>query len=74
LDFKSEKKYVLTIRVKDEGDRFDLATVIIVVLPTNKHSPQFQNIPYSVKIFEDVKVGTNVITVKATIEGKKLSL
>lgn len=31
LDFKSERKYVLTVRVTDSGGRTDLATVYVEV-------------------------------------------
>jgi cadherin EGF LAG seven-pass G-type receptor 1 len=65
LDFKSERKYVLTVRVTDSGGRTDLATVYVDVMDANTHAPQFQNTPYSVKIFEDVPIGTTVLSVLA---------
>ena len=65
LDFKLERKYVLTVKAVDSGGRFDLATVNIQVNDANTHPPVFQNTPYSVKIFEDVPVDSTVLVVQA---------
>ena len=66
LDFKSERKFVLTVKGTDSGGRFDLATVYIDIVDANTYAPIFQGTPYSVKIFEDIPVGTTVISVQAT--------
>ncbi|XP_035705378.1 protocadherin-like wing polarity protein stan isoform X3 [Folsomia candida] len=73
LDFKSERKYVLTIRVTDSGGKSDLATVYVEVSDANTNPPQFQNTPYSVKIFEDVPIGTTVLNVLATDQDSGLN-
>lgn len=44
----------------------DTGTVYIDVSDANTHPPVFENTPYSVKIFEDVPIGTTVLMVSAT--------
>jgi len=73
LDFKSERKFVLTVKASDTGGKFDLATLYIDVLDSNGNAPVFQNTPYSVKIFEDVPVGTTIFTVLATDQDSGLN-
>ncbi|ODM96856.1 Protocadherin-like wing polarity protein stan [Orchesella cincta] len=65
LDFKSERKFVLTVKATDSGGRTDVATVYVDVIDANTFAPVFQNTPYSVKIFEDVPIGTTVLAVNA---------
>ncbi|CAL8121926.1 unnamed protein product [Orchesella dallaii] len=65
LDFKSERKFVLTVKATDSGGRTDVATVYVDVIDANTFAPVFQNTPYSVKIFEDVPIGTTVLSVNA---------
>jgi len=73
LDFQSERKFVLTVKATDNGGRFDLATVYVEVLDSNSHAPVFQGTPYSVKIFEDVPIGTTVLSVTATDQDSGLN-
>lgn len=42
------------------------AVFVITFSDANTNPPQFQNTPYSVKIFEDVPIGTTVLNVLAT--------
>jgi len=55
----------LSVRATDSGGRSDVATVYVDVQDANTFAPVFQNTPYSVKIFEDVPVGTTVLSVNA---------
>ncbi|XP_059482643.1 protocadherin-like wing polarity protein stan isoform X3 [Neocloeon triangulifer] len=66
LDFKLEKKFILTVTASDSGGRHDEATVYINVTDANNFSPVFENAPYSANVFEDSPVGTTVLVVGAT--------
>ncbi|XP_065199574.1 protocadherin-like wing polarity protein stan [Planococcus citri] len=66
LDYKQEKRFVLTIRAVDSGGRFDTATVYVNISDANNFPPVFDNAPYTASIFEDVPVGTTVLVVAAS--------
>ncbi|CAB3374160.1 Hypothetical predicted protein [Cloeon dipterum] len=66
LDFKLEKKFILTVTASDSGGRHDEATVYINVTDANNFSPVFENAPYSANAFEDAPIGTTVLVVAAT--------
>ncbi|CAG9865104.1 unnamed protein product [Phyllotreta striolata] len=66
LDYKQEKRYILTIGASDSGGRTDTATVYVNVTDANNYAPVFENAPYSASVFEDVAVGTTVLVVSAT--------
>ncbi|KAK7006067.1 Cadherin EGF LAG seven-pass G-type receptor 2 [Halocaridina rubra] len=66
LDYKQERRYVLTITATDAGGRYDTATVYVNVSDANTFPPQFENTPYSATIFEDAPEGSTVIMVAAS--------
>ncbi|KAL7299168.1 hypothetical protein TKK_0007766 [Trichogramma kaykai] len=66
LDYKQEKRFVLTITASDSGGRSDTAFVYVNVSDANNFAPVFENAPYSVSVFEDAPIGTTVLVVSAT--------
>lgn len=66
LDYKQEKRYILTITASDSGGRHDTATVYVNVSDANNFAPVFENAPYSASVFEDAPVGTTVLVVSAS--------
>lgn len=66
LDYKQEKRYVLTVTASDFGGRTDTATVYVNISDANNFAPVFENAPYSANVFEDAPVGTTVLVVTAT--------
>ena len=66
LDYRQEKRFLLTISATDSGGRFDTATVYINVTDANTHPPTFENSPYSENVFEDAPVGTTVLVMSAS--------
>ncbi|XP_012288367.1 protocadherin-like wing polarity protein stan [Orussus abietinus] len=66
LDYKQEKRFVLTVTASDSGGRTDTALVYVNVTDANNFAPVFENAPYSVSVFEDAPVGTTVLVVSAT--------
>ncbi|KAJ8866708.1 hypothetical protein PR048_032569 [Dryococelus australis] len=66
LDYKQEKRFVLTVTATDSGGRTDTATVYVNVSDANNYAPVFENAPYSASVFEDAPVGTTVLVVAAT--------
>ncbi|KAG8278057.1 Cadherin EGF LAG seven-pass G-type receptor 2 [Homalodisca vitripennis] len=66
LDYKQEKRFILTVRATDSGGRFDTATVYVNVSDANNFSPVFDNAPYTASVFEDAPVGSTVLIVAAT--------
>lgn len=66
LDYKQEKRFILTITASDSGGRTDTATVNINITDANNFAPVFENAPYSASVFEDVPIGTTVLVVSAT--------
>ncbi|XP_018058154.1 PREDICTED: protocadherin-like wing polarity protein stan [Atta colombica] len=66
LDYKQEKRFVLTVTASDTGSRTDTALVYVNVSDANNYSPEFENAPYSVSVFEDAPIGVTVLVVSAT--------
>ena len=66
MDYKQEKRFVLTVTASDSGGRSDTAFVYVNVSDANNYAPVFENAPYSVSVFEDAPVGTTVLVVSAT--------
>ncbi|RWS15474.1 hypothetical protein B4U79_12965 [Dinothrombium tinctorium] len=66
LDYKSEKRYVLSIMVSDPGGRTDVATAYINVSDANTHRPVIERTPYTVSIPEDTPIGTTVLMIEAS--------
>ncbi|KAK4875010.1 hypothetical protein RN001_011432 [Aquatica leii] len=66
LDYKQEKRYVLTVTASDSGGRTDTATVYVNVSDANNFAPVFENAPYSASVFEDAPIGTTVVVISAT--------
>ncbi|XP_037826241.1 protocadherin-like wing polarity protein stan isoform X1 [Lucilia sericata] len=66
LDYKQEKRFLLTITATDSGGRADTATVNINITDANNFAPIFENAPYSASVFEDAPIGTTVLVVSAT--------
>lgn len=66
LDYRLEKRFVLTITATDSGGRFDTATVYVNVSDANTHRPIFEHTPYTASVTEDSPVGTTVLVVEAS--------
>lgn len=66
LDYKQEKRFLLTVTATDSGGRTDTATVNINITDANNFAPIFENAPYSASVFEDAPIGTTVLVVSAT--------
>ncbi|XP_050305133.1 protocadherin-like wing polarity protein stan isoform X2 [Anthonomus grandis grandis] len=66
LDYKQEKRYILTVTASDSGSRTDTATIYVNVSDANNFAPVFENAPYSSSVYEDAIVGTTVLVVSAT--------
>ncbi|XP_042898874.1 protocadherin-like wing polarity protein stan isoform X2 [Parasteatoda tepidariorum] len=66
LDYKLDKKFVLTVTATDAGGRFDTAIVSINVRDANTHQPLFEKVPYTASIPEDAPIGTTVLVVEAS--------
>lgn len=56
LDYKQEKRFVLTVTASDSGGRHDMATVYVNVSDANNYAPVFESAPYSASVFEDAPV------------------
>ncbi|KAH3819069.1 cadherin EGF LAG seven-pass G-type receptor 1-like isoform X2 [Dreissena polymorpha] len=66
LDYKTQTRYILTIRASDVDNKFDTAEVYINVSDINKHTPSFSYAPYTLSIEEELPVGTSIGQVTAT--------
>lgn len=66
LDYRLEKKFVLTVTATDSGGRQDTATVYINITDANTHRPIFEHTPYTASVPEDSPVGTTVLVVEAS--------
>ncbi|GIZ04879.1 protocadherin-like wing polarity protein stan [Caerostris extrusa] len=66
LDYRLEKRFVLTVSATDSGGRFDTATVYINITDANTHRPIFEHTPYTASVAEDAPVGTTVLVVEAS--------
>uniref|UniRef100_A0A3Q1FH58 Protocadherin-16 n=1 Tax=Acanthochromis polyacanthus TaxID=80966 RepID=A0A3Q1FH58_9TELE len=67
LDRERKGGYTLTVIAQDQGQPSlsSTATVEVMVLDINDHSPQFQSSSYTADISEDVPIGSLVLEVKA---------
>ncbi|CAG2102625.1 unnamed protein product [Medioppia subpectinata] len=66
LDYKAEKKFVLSVTATDSGGKSDTATVYINVTDANTHRPVIEKTPYAISIPEDTPSGTTVLVIEAT--------
>ncbi|XP_015521680.1 protocadherin-like wing polarity protein stan isoform X1 [Neodiprion lecontei] len=66
LDYKQEKRFVLTVTASDSGGRTDTALVYVNISDANNFAPVFENAPYGASVFEDASIGTTVLVVSAT--------
>nr|XP_018907159.1 PREDICTED: protocadherin-like wing polarity protein stan isoform X2 [Bemisia tabaci] len=66
LDYKQEKRFIITVKATDSDGRFDTATVYVNVSDANNFAPTFDNPPYSASVYEDAPVGSTVLVVTAT--------
>ncbi|TDH14711.1 hypothetical protein EPR50_G00022900 [Perca flavescens] len=67
LDREKRAGYTLTVTAQDQGHAplSSSATVEVIVMDINDHSPQFQSSSYTADISEDVPIGSLVLEVKA---------
>ncbi|XP_051939687.1 protocadherin Fat 1a isoform X1 [Hippocampus zosterae] len=73
LDAEQKSNYNLTVEATD-GNRTVSTQVLIRVIDTNNHRPQFSRAKYEVSVPEDVPVGTEVLHVDATDQDEKNKL
>ena len=66
LNYREESHYRLSIRATDSGDHTDTAVVYVNVTDANNFRPIFRNVPYLMRVMEDVSVGASVFRVTAT--------
>lgn len=50
LDYKQERRYVLTVTASDSGGRSDTAMVHINITDANNYAPVFENAPYTASV------------------------
>lgn len=50
LDYKQEKRYILTVTASDSGGRTDTANVYVNVSDANNFAPVFENSPYTTSV------------------------
>ncbi|XP_046802630.1 cadherin-related tumor suppressor isoform X1 [Lucilia cuprina] len=68
LDYEDIQHYILVVQAQDNGQP-SLSTTLTVycnVLDLNDNPPVFDPISYSMEIYENVSIGTPVVTVMAT--------
>ncbi|XP_071495031.1 protocadherin Fat 1-like [Diadema antillarum] len=67
LDHESQRRHVLTVEVKDYnlGVHRTYARVVVNVLDSNDHVPEFSAESYEGKVYETAAVGTRVVDVYA---------
>ncbi|XP_019899394.2 protocadherin Fat 1a isoform X4 [Esox lucius] len=73
LDAEQKSNYNLTVEATD-GTRSVSAQVLIRVIDTNNHRPQFSQARYEVRVSEDTPPETEVLRVGATDEDEKNKL
>ena len=70
LDFESKPSYTLKVNVSDQGipqmTTLELATVFITILDVNDHPPVFEPDNYLTSVFENVTIGTSLLTLTTT--------
>ncbi|XP_029453376.1 LOW QUALITY PROTEIN: cadherin EGF LAG seven-pass G-type receptor 3 [Rhinatrema bivittatum] len=67
LDYKQERRYVLTVTATDRT-LHDNCYVHINITDANTHKPVFQSTQYSVNINEDSPIGSTVVVINAADE------
>uniref|UniRef100_A0A8C3XVN2 Cadherin EGF LAG seven-pass G-type receptor 3 n=1 Tax=Chelydra serpentina TaxID=8475 RepID=A0A8C3XVN2_CHESE len=65
LDYKQERRYVLTVTASDRT-LHDNCHIHINITDANTHRPVFQSAHYSVSVNEDRPVGSTVVVISAT--------
>ncbi|XP_053574662.1 protocadherin Fat 2 [Bombina bombina] len=65
LQANKKSSYNLTVQVTD-GSSTISTQVFIKVIPFNRHRPEFLQSHYEIQVSEDVKLGTEVLKVRAT--------
>ncbi|XP_072318668.1 protocadherin Fat 1a [Eucyclogobius newberryi] len=73
LDAEQKSNYNLTVEASD-GNRTVTTQVLIRVIDTNNHRPQFSQPRYEVTVPEDTPAGTEVLTITATDQDEKNKL
>ncbi|KAK7929499.1 hypothetical protein WMY93_005894 [Mugilogobius chulae] len=73
LDAEQKSNYNLTVEASD-GTRTVSTQVLIRVIDTNNHRPQFSQPCYEVTVPEDTPTGTEVLTITATDQDEKNKL
>ncbi|XP_033823988.1 protocadherin Fat 1a isoform X1 [Periophthalmus magnuspinnatus] len=73
LDAEQKSNYNLTVEASD-GTRTVSTQVLIRVIDTNNHRPQFSQPRYEVTVPEDTPAGTEVLTITATDQDEKNKL
>lgn len=68
LDCETKSTHVFRVTVQDHGmpQRSTLATLTILVTDTNDHDPVFEQQEYKESLRENLEVGYEVLTVRAT--------
>lgn len=68
LDCETKSTHVFRVTVQDDGmpQRSTLATLTILVTDTNDHDPVFEQQEYKESLRENLEVGYEVLTVRAT--------
>ncbi|XP_069499437.1 cadherin EGF LAG seven-pass G-type receptor 3 isoform X2 [Ambystoma mexicanum] len=67
LDYKQERRYVLTVTASDRT-LHDNCYVHINITDANTHRPVFQSAHYSISVNEDRPIGSTVVMISATDE------
>ena len=75
LDRELIPEYHIRVQAIDSGDppRTGETTIVIEVLDVSDNPPEFQNLPYSAKIYESASSGSNVIQVMARSRDSSVS-
>uniref|UniRef100_A0A5F9DQ49 FAT atypical cadherin 2 n=1 Tax=Oryctolagus cuniculus TaxID=9986 RepID=A0A5F9DQ49_RABIT len=68
LDQTNRVRHTLTVKAEDQGSpqRHDLATVIILVYPSDSSAPIFSKAEYFIEIPESIPAGSAILLVSAT--------
>lgn len=60
LDFKQERRYVLTVTATDSGGRSDTAMVHINITDANNYAPVFENAPYTASVSNTLLINIHI--------------
>ncbi|XP_057655100.1 cadherin-related tumor suppressor [Diorhabda carinulata] len=68
LDYEEVQHYILVVQAQDAGHPALSSTLTVYcnVLDLNDNAPLFDPMSYSIEVFENVTVDTNILTVSAT--------